>query len=490
MKAAYSILLENHPKSFYHCWILVQSLLQNAKVAPEAIFVQCVKDVPEIWRDKLVTLAVQIVPSSWEGNADYAFKAKQLSLAELADFQIVVLLDTNMLLLESIECQFSKKEIVGKIVDLPNPDISTLEKVYKAAKLSLNVKSIPSDLDPAKSTYQGNLSGGIYIIPKKVLSKLSKSWQKWTNWFNKNVEVAATINNVNQISQVAFSMAVHESKLPIKHLSRKYNCPTHLHFAADIAPVVLHHFNQFTKVGLLYNHNPAFPQFSETINRANQFIGSVFDNLPFWEFRYKFYPALGSGIGSRDEHKIDKIALLKSLNIEASETILDVGCGDLEVLADFEFKEYLGLEASTEAIKIAKAKRPDLKFQLLDASIGNLSKQYDTVICLEVLNHQKDRTAYFKLIQFLAKATKKRLIVTGYNGKKPHHDTNHMLAFHEPLPKSLVDLETFNNIRLIARYSDVQVLLAEKEGEEIKKEAVSASTAPKKKKKFFGIFGG
>ncbi len=486
MKSAYSILLEDHPKSFYHTWLLVQSLLQYGQIKPACIFVQHKVDVPKIWIQKLAELNIQIGPIEFAKEEQYAFKAKQLETDQLAAFDYIILLDTNTILLTPIDAIFNKNAIVGKIVDLPNPDSQVLKSVFASAGFSTSPSMMAADMDKENDTFAGNLSGGLYIIPKKHRKKIRVSWKKWAIWFDKNKQITALINNVNLISQVSLSMALHETKIKVDYVSRAYNCPIHLPFKDDVSAVLLHHFNQFTPVGLLYNHNPSFPYFTAGLNMANQLIAKSYDNLAFWEFRYRFHPELGSGIGSRAEAKADKIELLQKLRLGENESVLDVGFGDFEVLEGFEFKDYVGIETSTEALTIAKKKRPDLTFQLADASKVQPIKQYDTVICLEVLNHQNNREDYEKILDFLVKSTKKRLIVSGYNKKHEYHDTNHMVAFHEPLAKSLVDLQLFANIRMVGKYSDVQVLLAEKSAEV----PTVVSTESKKKKRLFGLLGG
>lgn len=488
MKSAYSILLENHPKSFYHTWLLVQSLLEHGAIDPSCIFVHHTADVPKIWVDKLADKSIQVLPISFAKEEQYAFKAKQLDAAPLADFEYIVLLDTNTILLAPIEAIFNKNAIVGKIVDLPNPDIQVLKSVFSSAGFSNFPSEVEADMDKEKATFAGNLSGGLYVIPKKHLKKIRKSWKKWTLWFAENKAVTTLINNSNLISQVSLAMALHETKIEVDYVSRAYNCPIHLPFNDDVSAVFLHHFNQFTSVGLLYNHNPTFPYFTAGLNMANQLIAKSFDNLPFWEFRYRFYLELGSGVGSREEAKEAKIELLQKLKLGENESVLDVGFGDFEVLEGFELKDYSGMETSSEALAIAQKKRPDLTFHLSDASKTKPSKQYDTVICLEVLNHQNNRADYEKILEFLVKSTKKRLIVSGYNKKQKYHDTNHMVAFHEPLAKSLVDLQLFSNIRMIGKYSDVQVLLAEKYDEHLES-ATTTNTSSKKKKGVFSWFG-
>src|SRR6185312_1458439 len=115
-----------------------------------------------------------------------------------------------------------------------------------------------------------------------------------------------------------------------------------------------------------------------------------FDNRVFWNNRYNTNLDLGSGIGSRGEHREYKKKILTDiLEKYKPESVLDIGCGDLEITEDIDFPNYTGIDTSDFIIKRNKAKYPNRRF--LCGDFPNLSNQFqlnaDLVICLDVLIH-------------------------------------------------------------------------------------------------------
>jgi 2-polyprenyl-3-methyl-5-hydroxy-6-metoxy-1,4-benzoquinol methylase len=73
-------------------------------------------------------------------------------------------------------------------------------------------------------------------------------------------------------------------------------------------------------------------------------------------------------------------------------SVLDIGCGPGQVamlLRDKGFSKYLGIDFSRERIQQAKKVCPELEFVVADIFQSDLLRthQYDTVICLEFLEH-------------------------------------------------------------------------------------------------------
>ncbi|UXX81103.1 class I SAM-dependent methyltransferase [Reichenbachiella carrageenanivorans] len=83
--------------------------------------------------------------------------------------------------------------------------------------------------------------------------------------------------------------------------------------------------------------------------------------------------------------------VIKFLGKDKNQKILEIGCGTgqlTEYLLDETFKNYVGFDFSTKAIEIAKKQLPDSTFFEGDAlAKSSYDIEYDTVICLEVLEH-------------------------------------------------------------------------------------------------------
>jgi len=187
---------------------------------------------------------------------------------------------------------------------------------------------------------------------------------------------------------------------------------------------------------------------------ANRLIGAGFDNRVFWDLRYRHFPERGSGVGSRGDILLVKRQLLKEAGVEAAASILDVGCGDLEVIKDLSIANYIGLDQSAETLEIARRARPDWTFTLTPAADVAAAEM---VICFEVLIHQETEQAYFALIDFLASKTKRALLVSGFSADDWSISSNPMIFFYEPLELSLRRTGRFGAIRQIGAHTSVAV---------------------------------
>jgi SAM-dependent methyltransferase len=117
------------------------------------------------------------------------------------------------------------------------------------------------------------------------------------------------------------------------------------------------------------------------------------DNAEFWNQRYRRFPQLGAGPGSRGYAASYKNALVKQVTIQHNiRSIIDIGCGDLCWL-DQELLEgcsYVGLDISTVAIEKARAAYPSLQFTAFDVTAQPVGFQSDLVVSFDVLIHQVD----------------------------------------------------------------------------------------------------
>src|SRR5256885_14898964 len=95
------------------------------------------------------------------------------------------------------------------------------------------------------------------------------------------------------------------------------------------------------------------------------------DNAQFWDERYRLFPQLGSGPGSRGYAALYKNALVKRTIVQYDViSIADFGCGDLcwidpDIL---KARSYVGLDISTTAIERARAAYPLLQFAVYDVT--------------------------------------------------------------------------------------------------------------------------
>jgi SAM-dependent methyltransferase len=117
------------------------------------------------------------------------------------------------------------------------------------------------------------------------------------------------------------------------------------------------------------------------------------DSAKFWDDRYRSFPQLGSGPGSRGYAAVYKNRLVKAVIKQYNiSSVIDIGCGDLCWL-DREIVQscsYVGLDISAVAVERARAAYPSLGFAVYDVTAQRLEIEADLVISFDVLIHQTD----------------------------------------------------------------------------------------------------
>ena len=126
-----------------------------------------------------------------------------------------------------------------------------------------------------------------------------------------------------------------------------------------------------------------------------------------WEKRYREDPQLGSGRGSKGVWKAMKLrAVERYVATGAIRSILDLGCGDLQVMGSFPLPDgvtYTGVDFSEEVVAANRARHPERQFTCAD--LGRLGEvelpRPDLVLCFDVLFHLDRDKTYDGLLRYL-----------------------------------------------------------------------------------------
>jgi len=157
-------------------------------------------------------------------------------------------------------------------------------------------------------------------------------------------------------------------------------------------------------------------------------------------------------------HAAEKRRLLAAIVAESAPgSVLDVGCGDLDVTHDLPVERYVGLDASSEAIGIAGRRRPDWRFEVGDLLAADLTPA-DLVLCLDVLVHEPDRNRYRAAVRRLAGLARRELVVAGYN--QPPWLASPATFYHEPITTTLAASGLFDALTIVGGYRDTTVVRA------------------------------
>ncbi len=226
---------------------LVWSLTQLAGVDPRHIVLHVVNvdSDPYVLRS-LGKLGVEIVPIESYPGHPYCNKLQQLPSLRLRNFQDVVLLDCDVLVLE--EPPAAQGRVLAKPVDFANPPMDILENIFSLAGLPLTLAHAEIDGLP---TARGNANGGVYVIDTQWFDPLSEAWRQWANWCFERSDMFGKY--WMHIDQVSFAMAIASLDIPFAEMDRRFNVPTHVPQppSLDCEPAILHYHRAIDSQQLL-----------------------------------------------------------------------------------------------------------------------------------------------------------------------------------------------------------------------------------------------
>lgn len=462
-RVIFSFIVDVDPKFAYQGYYLARSLIEHCVDGPGDVHVQFTADVPDDTRALFSALGCTRHSIERFGDGRYCNKLAQLANLHSLDFKIVVLLDTDMIAVGDIRPFLSATHLVAKPVDLPNPSVATLAEIAADAGMKMLPTAVSVDASD-EVTLSGNFNGGFYGIPKHICREVDAEWRRWALWLISNIEPLRKSGKEIHVDQVSMWLAVNMSGLPYRHAASNVNYYVHFDGAHNYLDrerdIVLLHYHDasLNVVGKLEPPAVLDNRARQAVEQANRQIGRDFESTLFWNLRYSRFPERGSGVGSRGENLLYKRALLVEQGVEASASVLDVGCGDLEVVKSLSLQKYLGLDTSQRAIEMAKGIRPDWEFRQIGRVLcRELAFSRETVLCFEVLIHQQNEADYRALIQFLAECTERTLLVSGYGSDYEGRAENSMVYFYEPLDESLRKTGRFRSVQSVGSHTDVTV---------------------------------
>lgn len=165
--------------------------------------------------------------------------------------------------------------VASKPVDMPNPPLDVLERVFAAAGVELP-PVVGLDADAAWSSVEGNGNGGLYVVGAGALGPFSLAWQRWARWLLDRSSLLG--GSFYFADQVAAALAIASEPITWQRLPLRWNTPTHmveLTAAETEPPAVIHYHQELEASGLLALCGVAVVD--ERIEAANEAIASVFE---------------------------------------------------------------------------------------------------------------------------------------------------------------------------------------------------------------------
>jgi SAM-dependent methyltransferase len=458
-KVAWSCVVDDTPQIWSSITPWLATAIELAGIDPARIHVHHACDLrPEI-AALCASLGVRtIAVAPFDARSPHCNKIRQC-VSDFADADRVVLTDVDIAFASRPPLEQIKGAVAGKMVDCPNPPIEVLDRVFVEAglcrpKACSGVFWRSGQGWTGFESLLGNFNGGLYVVDAVRLSALGARWAYWARWLMERLPLLGRWRV--HADQVSFCLALAESGLETDVLADTWNFPVHLPAPpGEGEPIVLHHHGRLdAHLRLEPVAEPRARPAIERVNRAiERFQRRYFDNRSFWNHRYSHHPELGSGLGSRgDVLQLKQDLLAALIPAHGGLSVLDWGCGDLEVVRGFPWRDYVGVDTSTEALRIAREKRPDWSFAtpaVFDADDG---QRRDIVLCLDVLIHQPTHAEYSALVRKLVALGRRGVLVAGFD--RDPGIRSHITYFPEPLGETLAALPGVSAVVPLLEYRD------------------------------------
>ena len=262
---------------------------------------------------------------------------------KLEDYDYVFLMDCDTAAID-LNCEDFTEAIYAKIVDYPNPPLNVVRHLFELDHLEVTECKATFPIKDEQLTDWNNCNGGLYVISREFLPKLVGPWKRYATWCIDNKRELLGQHS-KHIDQLSFALAMASLKKQVTHLNIEWNYPIHIKTDINVQPNMVHFHDcidsqiKLKKTGL-NNIDHSITLINKRISNS---IRSGHLNSIFWDFRYQYYPELGSGIGSRGKLAEYKRNLLANcFNYREDLTVLDVGCGDWKSFRHFHLRNIWG----------------------------------------------------------------------------------------------------------------------------------------------------
>lgn len=158
-----------------------------------------------------------------------------------------------------------------------------------------------------------------------------------------------------------------------------------------------------------------------------------------------------------DYHKIN--LLIRYVEMIGEDSILEVGCGDLEVFAHLPALNYTGIDASEKSISVAKLKKPEWLFKVCDIE-NCLASSFDYVFCINALTYELNEVALLELACNLVRVARKGIIFSTHIKSKEGCASTPLHSSH--LMDYIKSMTEISSVYEIGSYSNVTLHFAEK----------------------------
>lgn len=266
----------------------------NSGFSKEQIIVQCIKGVSDLFLEYLERCGFEYILISPYLDKKYCNKIVQLDYFKNKEVESLILIDTDVYVLDDALYRLNSKFVCGKIVDAPNPPIDTIEHIFDQASLNLTDRVETDWTLPANETINGNFNGGFYYIPGEYIPALEEYWKKWASWLFERGYLFKNKAHAIHTDQISFAMALSDGKIPFASIASNYNFP--LHSALTPANLIeseplhlLHYHRELDDFGFINSDHLTLNIAKEAVSFANGQIASIDTTYFFYRHRRSFF---------------------------------------------------------------------------------------------------------------------------------------------------------------------------------------------------------
>lgn len=137
--------------------------------------------------------------------------------------------------------------------------------------------------------------------------------------------------------------------------------------------------------------------------------------MTYWDTHYRNGGRSGDPTDYLAQRKI-RTELFDSIICE-NDTILDLGCGDLQAWYGRPLgANYIGVDISETIIERNRSRYPDARFYHLDLDdVHRIPGSFDIITCFDVLFHVMDDYTYDRILTYIAANTRKCAIISTWD---------------------------------------------------------------------------
>jgi SAM-dependent methyltransferase len=153
----------------------------------------------------------------------------------------------------------------------------------------------------------------------------------------------------------------------------------------------------------------------------------------------------------------DRLAEIYSHVISPGQRVLEIGCGEGDLLAAMKPAAGVGVDFSSEMIARARKKYPDLKFVLADAHELALDEQFDVIILSDLVNDLWDVQAVLEKVRPLCHP-RTRVVLNAFSKvwEKPLNVARRMGLARPVLDQNWLAVEDMENLLHLAAFERVR----------------------------------